>query len=86
MRHTAFYVYLLKTTNGRRTYIGYTYNLEKRLAQHNGLKKGGARSTRGKQWEIVTSLGPFGTRSDAQKVEWAWKRRKGLSNRITFVM
>ena len=41
-----YVVYLLKKDNLNRTYIGITNNLKRRLRQHNGKIKGGARSTK----------------------------------------
>ena len=34
------------------TYVGWTTDLERRLAQHNG-GRGGARSTRGRAWVLL---------------------------------
>lgn len=42
---TDYYVYLLKHEKLNRTYVGITNNLKRRLRQHNGEIKGGARST-----------------------------------------
>ena len=47
----AGYVYVLMTQNkgGRRvTYVGWTLDLERRMAEHNGAGKRGAKSTRGR--------------------------------------
>jgi len=67
------FVYLI--ANAARTlYTGYTTDIEKRLAQHNGEKPGGAKYTRGRgpwrlaHWEECAS------KSDAQKREAALKR------------
>ena len=48
-----FYVYLLVTTNNKKTisYVGYTNNLKKRLISHNNSK--GAKFTRGRKWKII---------------------------------
>ena len=43
-----YYVYLLESTN-HCTYVGATMNLDRRLRQHNGEIKGGARATTTKQ-------------------------------------
>ena len=55
------FVYVLATRNpdGRVvTYVGWTLDLERRLAEHNGgppgkKSKKGARSTRGRAWMLV---------------------------------
>jgi len=52
------YVYVLATkTKGGRcvTYVGWTLDLERRLAEHNGQGRGrrGAKSTRGRTWELL---------------------------------
>ena len=53
------FVYILAAQNpdGRTiTYVGWTLDLERRLAQHNGQHNGkaaGARSTRGRVWTLV---------------------------------
>lgn len=37
------------------TYVGWTFDLERRLAEHNrtGGARGGARTTAGRQWRLV---------------------------------
>lgn len=46
------YVYVLVSkTKPKRTYVGWTLDLERRLEQHNGGK--GARTTRGGHWTLV---------------------------------
>ena len=48
--------------------------MERRLRQHNGLLKGGARSTRSdKHWVVEELRGPFVDQSSALKAEYAWK-------------
>jgi putative endonuclease len=50
------FVYVLKTRNpdGRTiTYVGWTLDLERRLADHNGAGRAGAKSTRGRAWALV---------------------------------
>ena len=48
-----YYVYLIKTLKGflKKSYVGYTNNLQKRLDKHNSNL--GAKSTKGYKWEIV---------------------------------
>jgi putative endonuclease len=52
----ACYVYVLAAKNkgGRGvTYVGWTLDLDRRLAEHNGLGKRGAKSTRGRVWMLL---------------------------------
>jgi putative endonuclease len=50
------FVYVLITQNksGRtRTYVGWTLDLDRRLAEHNGAGTKGAKSTRGQAWSLI---------------------------------
>lgn len=52
----ACYVYVLaaREKNGRLvTYVGWTLDLERRLAEHNGQGGRGAKSTRGRIWTLL---------------------------------
>jgi predicted GIY-YIG superfamily endonuclease len=73
-----WYVYLL--SDGRKTYVGMTNNLDRRLRQHNGELAGGARATRGGSWERVCHVSGFQTQVAALQFEWRWKyfTRKSL--------
>ena len=70
------FVYVLWSggRGGHRTYIGWTTNLERRLAAHNG-GNGGARSTRGRVWVLVYAE-RYGTREEAMSREWHLKRER----------
>ncbi|MFO0983396.1 MAG: GIY-YIG nuclease family protein [Planctomycetota bacterium] len=69
-------VYLL-TAPGR-TYVGITTDLERRVEQHNGKRRGGARSTRaGRPWRVAARWGPFPSRSEALRVEHRLKQLRG---------
>ncbi len=71
------FVYVLKTENpdGRViTYVGWTLDLERRLAEHNGTSKG-ARSTRGRIWALVYAE-KHRTRKAAMRREVALKGDK----------
>ena len=48
------YVYVIAAqgARGRLTYVGWTLDLARRLAEHNG-GKAGAKSTRGRQWDLL---------------------------------
>lgn len=67
------YVYVLGTATPRgvRTYVGWTLDPARRLAQHNGGT--GARSTRGGQWTLLY-VERHETRVAAMSREWHLKR------------
>ncbi len=71
--------YLLSSTIINRSYVGYTVNLTRRIRQHNGEIKGGAKGTHyGRPWEIVGYISGFPDRTTALQFEWAIKHcRKG---------
>lgn len=71
--------YILSSTIVNRCYIGFTVNLTRRIRQHNGEIKGGARGTRyGRPWEIVGYISGFPNETTARQYEWAIKHcRKG---------
>ncbi len=76
------YVYVLAARNpdGRAiTYVGWTLDLERRLAEHNGGPAGaqrgaqtGAKSTRGRVWSLVYAE-KHRTRKAAMRREWTLK-------------
>lgn len=67
------FVYVLGTTTRNRhlTYVGWTSDVVRRLAQHNAGK--GARSTRGRLW-VLLHAESFATRQEAMRREWHLKR------------
>jgi len=79
------YVYVLGTLANDRhlTYVGWSDDVARRLAQHNSGK--GARTTRGRVWVLLHSE-RFATRREAMSREWHLKRdrklRKALALRI----
>ena len=71
------YVYVLAATNpsGRTiTYVGWTLDLERRLAEHNGQGRG-AKTTRGRVW-ILLYAEKHRTRKGAMRREFALKHDK----------
>ena len=60
-----------------KTYVGATNNLEKRVKQHNGQMKGGAKATRGEHyhWKVHKTFGPFEDRSAAFRFEHVFKKK-----------
>jgi putative endonuclease len=73
----ASFVYVIASERGgnRRTYVGWTTDLDRRLAQHNDGT--GAKSTRGRKW-ILLYAERFDTRREAMSREWHLKRDKKL--------
>ncbi|MGB0576969.1 MAG: GIY-YIG nuclease family protein [Alphaproteobacteria bacterium] len=67
------FVYILgcETSRGWQTYVGWTNDIDKRLAAHNAGT--GARSTRGRHW-ILLYAENHATRSEAMSREWHLKR------------
>lgn len=66
------YCYILYNTDNKTTYNGYTVNLVRRLRQHNGELKGGAKAThRSSTWRFlcVVSCDAF-TKHTALSFEW----------------
>ena len=55
-------------------YCGITTNLEKRLKQHNGVIKGGAKYTRGRRPCKYVYIEKASNRSDALKKEYRFKK------------
>lgn len=75
------FVYILgcETRSGYRTYVGWTLDLERRLAQHNTGK--GAKSTRGGTWTLLY-YEQHQSRRDAMSREWHLKRDRAFRKKI----
>lgn len=72
-------VYLLAAVT--RTYVGATQDLERRLRQHNGELKGGAKYTKSQRpWRVVLVVCGFRNFSEALMFEWAWKHAAPISS------
>jgi putative endonuclease len=67
------FVYVLGSNGkgGPRTYVGWTNNLDNRLAKHNAGT--GARSTKGRTWALLYAE-KFSTKEEAMSREWHLKR------------
>lgn len=67
------FVYILGSdgNNRRRTYVGWTTDLDRRLNEHNtGI---GARSTRGQKWSLLYAE-RYLNRREAMSREWYLKK------------
>jgi putative endonuclease len=75
------FVYVLGcAADGRvRTYVGWTTDLERRLARHNAGT--GARSTRGRTWVLLYAE-RYMTRAEAMSREWHLKRNRPLRKEL----
>lgn len=73
----AAYVYVLgsQSRGSRRTYVGWTTDLDQRVARHNDGS--GAKSTRGRVWFLLYAE-RFKTRSEAMSREWYLKRDRAF--------
>ncbi|XP_071716428.1 uncharacterized protein [Rutidosis leptorrhynchoides] len=68
-------VYLILSTNPPiKTYVGVTNNFSRRLRQHNGELKGGAKASQaGRPWICACIIQGFENKSEACKFEYRWK-------------
>jgi len=75
------FVYVLGCLHKGRTstYVGWTNDVERRLAQHNSGT--GARSTRGRSWTLL-HVETFATRSEAMSREWHLKRDRAFRKKL----
>lgn len=75
------FVYVLRELGVARprTYVGWSTDVEARLAAHNGGK--GAKTTRGRQWEVVY-IERFRTFGQAMSREWHLKRDRKLRKQL----
>ena len=75
MMTTTYYCYIIYNENDR-TYNGYTVNLQRRLKQHNGMLKGGAKATHNRgPWRFLCVITSpcWDCVSTAMQHEWSIK-------------
>lgn len=74
-----FIVYLLFNTHSKYTYLGVTNNSEKRIRQHNGEIKGGAKYTKSRKkngtWKYYMKISNL-TKSESYSLESTVKKTK----------
>jgi putative endonuclease len=76
------YVLITTTTAGGRgylTYVGWTLDPDRRLAEHNAGT--GARSTRGRVWTLL-HVEQWPSRQEAMRREWHLKRDRRLRKQL----
>lgn len=77
----AWCVYLIASSRIPRTYVGVTTDFPRRLRQHNGELKGGAKaSSAGRPWNLACLVEGFTNRSEACEFESKWKN---ISKKMT---
>ena len=76
-----FFVYIIgcRDKHGTRTYVGWTTDPDRRLAEHNAGT--GARSTRGRLW-ILLHVERHASKREAMSREWHLKRDRKFRKRI----
>ena len=76
-----YFTYMLKsiTPGTKKTYVGYTDNIDKRLAKHNSNK--GAKSTKGYKWLLIYNR-KFKSKNEAMSFEYKLKNNRILRREI----
>jgi putative endonuclease len=76
-----FFVYVLATNRAGlvRTYVGWTNDLDARLALHNSSR--GAKATRGQVW-VLFYAERLKSRVGAMRREWVLKHDRAFRNRL----
>ena len=77
----SFFVYVIATNRAGqvRTYVGWTNDLDARLARHNCSR--GAKATRGQVWILIYAE-RLKTRVGAMRREWALKHDRAFRNTL----
>ena len=76
-----YFTYMIKSIKPgiKKTYVGYTNNIENRIEKHNNNK--GAKSTRGYKWLLIYSK-KFKSKNKAMSYEYELKKNKTLRKKI----
>ena len=67
------------TPGPKKTYVGYTNNIESRIKKHNTNK--GAKSTKGYKWLLIYSK-KFKSKNEAMSYEFKLKNNQTLRKKI----
>lgn len=85
----SWYVYLLVSRAIKfynHSYVGITTDLDRRINQHNGILKGGAKCTQAKRpYEIAYFIENLPDRSLASKLEYDIKKKSGFEERLKYM-
>lgn len=81
----AYVCYVIANRAGTRTYAGCTNNLVRRMRQHDGELKGGAKATRGGgPWRLLFVVRGFGDdQRAALRLEWRLKQHRNWQRKLT---
>ncbi|MDB9827053.1 GIY-YIG nuclease family protein [Candidatus Pelagibacter sp.] len=76
-----YYTYMIKsvTPGTKKSYVGYTNNINARLDKHNSNK--GAKSTKGYKWLLIYTK-KFKSKNAAMSFEYKLKNNKPLRKKI----
>ena len=76
-----YFTYMIKsiTPGTKKTYVGYTNNIDDRLKKHNSNK--GAKSTKGYKWLLIYSK-KFKSKNEAMSFEYKLKNNKTLRKKL----
>lgn len=78
--------YLLYSESTKRSYIGATVNMNRRIRQHNREIKGGAKMTGyGMPWTIICNIKGFQNESQAKQFEWKFQRIRRSKNKPDYI-
>ena len=67
------------TPGTKKTYVGYTDDIDKRLIKHNSNK--GAKSTKGYKWLLIYTK-KFKSKNEAMSYEYKLKNNRSLRKKI----
>ncbi len=76
-----YFTYMLKSVSPgiKKTYVGYTNNIRKRLLKHNS--NAGAKTTKGYKW-VVIYFKKFKNKHEAMSYEYKLKNNRSLRKQI----
>ena len=76
-----YFTYMIKsiTPGTKKTYVGYTNNIDDRLKKHNSNK--GAKSTKGYKWLLIYSK-KFKSKNEAMSFEYKLKKNQTLRKKL----